>query len=90
MFDKIIEDAREERDVLLREVARIGQEVGRLRHERAGLLLENNLNGNDLGVMRINESLHNARRVLSAFNRRRECLDFMLDYIENARDNNND
>ena len=82
MIDKILENAREERDVLLREVARIGQEVGRLRHERAGLLVENDLQGNDLGVMRINETLHNARRVLSAYNRRRECLDFMIDYIE--------
>ena len=79
--NEIIENATEERDVLLREGARIGQEVGRLKHERAGLLVESELDGNDLGVMKINERLHNARRVLTAYNRRRECLDFMIDYI---------
>ncbi len=78
---KILKKAETERNVLLIDIARIGREVGRLKHERAELLDENDLDGNDLAIMKINETLHNARRVLSDYNRRRECLDFMIDYI---------
>lgn len=85
---KIIGKAKAERDSLLSQVTAIKREVVRLRRERAELLVGNELNGNDLAVMRINETLHNARRVLSVFNRRSECLDFMIDYIEKEGNGN--
>ena len=85
MIEKILESATEERNTLLQEVAKMGVTVGELKRERAGLLLENDLNGGSVEVMRINEKLHNARRVLSAWNRRRENLDFLLEYVSQAR-----
>lgn len=81
MIEKIIEEATEEKEALLHEVAKLGATVGDLKRERARLLLENNLTGDSLDIMRINERLHNARRVLSAWNRRRESLDFLLSYV---------
>lgn len=81
MIEKIIEEATEEREALLHEVAKLNATVGKLKRERAGLLLENNLTGDSLEIMRINEKLHNARRILTAWNRRRESLDFLLAYV---------
>lgn len=81
MINKIIDQATAERDGLVLDVATLGATVGRLKHERAGILFDNDLSGGSVEVMAINEKLHNARRVLSAWNKRRECLDFLLDYV---------
>ena len=81
MIEKIIKTATEEREVLLHKIAKLGAQVGELKQERARLLYENGLNTNTLEMQQLNEKLHNARRVLAAWNKRRECLDFMLAYL---------
>lgn len=78
---QIIEDATEERENLIQEVAGLGLVVGKLKDDRASMLQESDFNGDSLEVMKLNEKLHNVRRVLSAYNKRREHLDFLLSYI---------
>lgn len=80
-FDKLITRATAEREVLIHRIADLGATVGETKQVRASLLAENHLDGGELAIQRINEKLHNARRVLNAWNRRRENLDYMLAYI---------
>lgn len=73
---KIIEKAEAERDLLMLDVDALLLKIGTLKQERAGLLFENGLD-----VQQINEQLHNARRALNAWTRRREDLAFLVEYI---------
>lgn len=77
----ILTNATNERNSILHEVTALGAIVGDLKQERARLLMENDLKGDSPEVMKINERLHNARRVLSALNRRRENLEFVMNYV---------
>ena len=81
MIEKIIKTATEEREALLHEIAKLGAQVGELKQERARLLLENDLDINALEVQRLNEKLHNIRRVIAAWTKRRESLDFLISYV---------
>jgi hypothetical protein len=83
-MEKFLELAREEHKTLLMVIADLGKTVGELKHERASLLVENDLLGGGPELQRVNEKLHNARRVLNAWNRRRECLAFLIDYVAAA------
>lgn len=80
-MQKILDNARAERDYLIHQVADLGVEIGELKSQRAKILAESGLDGNSLEVMRLNEKLHNARRVLSVWNRQRENFDFLLSYL---------
>ena len=75
----ILTNATNERNSILHEVTALGAIVGDLKQERARLLMD--LKGDSPEVMKINERLHNARRVLSALNRRRENLEFVMNYV---------
>ena len=77
----VFDNARAERDSLIHKVAELGAKIGDLKRERAVLLAENDLAGDSLEVMRLNEKLHNARRVLNTWNRQRENFDFLLSYL---------
>lgn len=77
----ILTKATNERDLIIRRITNLGAVVGELKQERARLLMENDLNGDSPEVMKVNEKLHNARRVLSVLNRRRENLDFVMNYV---------
>ena len=86
MIATILFAASAERDQLLQDVAKMGEKIGELKRIRAGLLVQNGLNGNDPEIMATNEKLHNARRVLAAWNRRRENFDFLLNYLSEYRE----
>lgn len=78
---KIIEKAEAERAGLMLDVDALLLQIGTLKQERAALLFENGLDGNARDVQQINEQLHNARRTLNAWTRRREDLSFLVEYI---------
>ena len=81
---KIIEKAEAERTGLMLDVDALLLQIGTLKQERAALLFENGLDGNARDVQQINEQLHNARRTLNAWTRRREDLSFLVEYIKAA------
>lgn len=81
MIDKIILTATKEREKILQDVAKLGAEVGEMKQERAVLLMKNKLDMNAPEVQQLNEKLNNARRVIAAWTKRRECLDFLLAYV---------
>lgn len=81
MIENIIKTAAAERSRLVEEIACLGAQVGEIKQKRAKLLYDNDLNVNIPEVQQLNEKLHNARRVLSVWNRRRESLDFLLSYV---------
>lgn len=77
----IIETAKAEHEALLHDISVLGAAVGKMKQTRAAMLMESDLKGDSLEVMRINEKLHNARRVLNAWNQRREHLAFTIEYL---------
>ncbi len=81
MIDEIILNAKSDREKLLHDIAAMGAKVGEMKQERAMLLMENELDINAQDVQRLNEKIHNARRVITAWTKRREHLDFLLAYV---------
>lgn len=80
-IDKLIKDATDEKEGLRIDIDALGVQIGKLKQQRAALLFENELQGGSPELQKVNEKLHNARRILNAWNRRRENLAFLLDYI---------
>ena len=80
-IDKLIKDATDEKEGLQIDIDALGVQIGKLKQQRASLLFESELQGGGPELQKVNEKLHNARRILNAWNRRREILAFLLDYI---------
>ena len=72
---------RRDREKLFSAVGDIDRRTVRLKTRRAEILVQNNLDGNDPELMKVNEKLHNARRCRSVMNAQREHLDFMAAYL---------
>lgn len=83
MIAKILEKAKGERDTLLQEVAKLDAMVVGLERQRAGLLVVKT-DSHRGEIIRIENKLQKLKHVLNSWNHSRECLDFMIDYVEKA------
>ncbi len=76
-----LDNAIQERELLRFEIAKLTSQVVALKAERAEYLLKTELKGDSLEVQQVNEKLHNARRILEVWRRKREHFDFMINYF---------
>ncbi len=80
-FKEALGNAIQERESLRRELAKLGSWVATLKAERAEYLLQTGLKGDSLEVQQVNEKLHNARRIMEVWRKKREHLDFLINYF---------
>ncbi len=83
-----LDNAAKDREALRGDMAKLGVKVAALKAERAELLLKTELQGDSLEVQQVNVKLHNARRVMEVLRKKREHLDFLLNYFGAEESNN--